>query len=147
MEPLIRIAAHPIIIDKPSVAYNALDPCVRWVLNVCKGNGDDTANCKPKVRDDYQGTWNGLGAYLKCSNSECVCAADRFLHSTDKFYQQADYFCDIGFPYQGKSVQDNEAFINTMNTLADYCSGEGSIVGKWLATMYGQARETGEFRL
>ncbi len=128
------------------MAYDALDPCVRWVLNVCKGTGDDNStNCKPHVADDAKGTWRGMGAYLKCSNSECVCAADRFLHSTDKFYQQADYFCNIGFPFQGKSAQDNEAFMNTMNMLAEYCSTEGHIVGKWLATLYGKALDTGEF--
>ncbi len=147
-EPLTHIAAHPVIIDTPYVSYNALDPCVRWVLNVCKGDGDiPDDNCKPHVREDYKGTWNGLGAYLRCSNAECVCATDKFLHSTDKFYQQADYFCNIGYPYQGKTPQENEAFINTMNMLADYCSspeGGGSIVDKWLATMYGQVRETGE---
>ena len=74
------------------MAYNALDACVRWVLNVCKGKGDTDANCHPHVGDDVQGKWRGLGAYLQCSTSECVCAADRFLHSTDKFYQQAYYY-------------------------------------------------------
>ena len=31
-----------------------------------------------------------------------------------------------------------------MDMLADYGLGEGSIVGRWPATMYGQTRETGE---
>ncbi len=83
-----------------------------------------------------------LGAYLRYLNSECICAAGRFLHSTDKFYQQAGYFYDIGLPFQGESAEDNEAFINTMDMLADYGSGEGSIVGRWPATIYGH--ETGE---
>ena len=137
-------ANHPVIIDEPDLAYNALDTCVRWVLNVCTSGKDNSENCKPRISGDYSKIWNGLGTALKCSTPECVCSGERFFYSTQKFYEQADYFCSIGFPYQGKPLEENEAFMNTMNMMADYCSSKGNVLGKWIATLFGYAKETGE---
>ncbi|KAL8388738.1 hypothetical protein RB599_010066 [Gaeumannomyces hyphopodioides] len=148
---LIFDPENPVKIDEPESAYNKLDPCVRWVLNVCKGKGDDQTNChpRPELQGASQGTgplvWKGLGYLLECSNSECVCSAsgERFLASGQKLYEKANYYCSIGIPYQGRPQKENEAFTDMMTMISAYCSVKGNTLSEWLVAMFGNSKETG----
>ncbi|KAM0426015.1 hypothetical protein ACHAPT_008644 [Fusarium lateritium] len=134
-------ASKVVMIDKPDDSYKALDSCVRWVLNGCKSPKDNDDNCKPARPGDHSDIWTGLGAYLECSTAECVCGGSRFFYSTQKLYERADLYCSIGFPYQGSD--NNEAFQLTLGMLADYCSKEGHMLGKWIVTLFGTKKEKG----
>ncbi len=71
-----------------------------------------------------------VGHRLEVLNAGVRVLRGALFYSTQKFYEQADYFCSIGFPYQGKPLEENEAFMNTMNMMADYCSSKGNVLGK-----------------
>jgi hypothetical protein len=132
------------MIDKPDGSYKALDSCVRWVLNGCDSPKDNKDNCKPARPGNHGDIWTGLGAYLQCSTAECVCGGSRFFYSSQKLYERADLYCSIGFPYEGSDT--NEAFQLTLGMLADYCSTEGFVLGKWIITLFGTKKETGEYQ-
>ncbi|RSL89758.1 hypothetical protein CEP51_001042 [Fusarium floridanum] len=134
-------ASKVVMIDKPDGSYKALDSCVRWVLNGCDSPKDNKDNCKPARPGNHGDIWTGLGAYLQCSTAECVCGGSRFFYSSQKLYERADLYCSIGFPYEGSDT--NQAFQLTLGMLADYCSTEGFVLGKWIITLFGTKKETG----
>lgn len=134
---------NPIMIDKPTKSYNKLTPCLRWVLNNCTSPRDNAENCKPDKPGDHRDVWTGLGRYLQCSTTECVCSGTKFSYSLQKFYERADLYCSVGFPYQGADAQQNEGFKTTIKMLADFCSTEGFIIGEWVINIYGLEKEKG----
>ncbi|KAK3988469.1 hypothetical protein QBC44DRAFT_397896 [Cladorrhinum sp. PSN332] len=137
---------NPIMIYKPSRSYENIKPCVRWVLNNCESPKDSSSNCKPDKPLDHSQDYTGLGRYLQCSTTECVCGATKFSNSLQKFYERADYYCNIGFPYQGADPQHNDGFQTTVKMLTEFCSNEGFVIEKWVVTVYGFKEEDGMTR-
>ena len=137
---LKRPESNVIMIDTPDESYDALDPCIRWVFNGCESPKDNSENCKPSRPGDHSEIWSGLGHYLRCSTTECVCGGSMFFYSTQKLYERADLYCSVGFPYDGNP---NENFQLTIAMLANYCSSEGYVLGKWIVTLFGKVKKAG----
>ncbi|KAK3367717.1 hypothetical protein B0H63DRAFT_515511 [Podospora didyma] len=137
----VGLITKPVLIEKPDSSYNALSPCVRWVLNNCQSSKDNADSCHADRPGDHSKIWCGLGAYLQCETAECVCGGSKFFYSTQKLYERADLYCSIGFPCEGAA--SNPGFELTITMLADYCSAEGFVLGEWIVTLVGFQHETG----
>jgi len=138
--------SNAVLIDSPARAYlenDNLTPCVRWVLYACKSPHDTASNCHPRlegVGDDMdQSYWQGLRHLLRCETAECVCGGSKFFSSTQKLFERAEYFCSIGFPTQEDS--SNPAFEATVGMLSEYCSARGFVLGRWIVTLFGFAKD------
>ena len=132
-------ASQAIKIYEPVALYNALDPCVRWVLNVCsagadtrlKFGGDNAQNCHPRnSKANYTGEYSGLGAQLKCTDAACVCRLPNWFDSLQTLFDRADHYCEISIPT--RDGKPNELFKQTIQFLTSYCStAKGFVLDEW----------------